>query len=369
MPEPFKNFINADLIAEMADHLSKTWPDFPRSAFVTDAASGLEKLELKERANLIAAALKRHLPDDYVQAAAVLQASLRRKTHDGDKPGISGWAILAINSFIGVAGRNHFDASMALMEKITALFSAEFAIRFFLLDDQERSMARMRQWSRSDDFHLRRLASEGCRPRLPWAMQLPALMQDPGPILPILTVLRDDPEAYVRRSVANNLNDIAKDHPDLVAEIAMDWMKGASDSRKRLIRHACRTLLKQGHPGALEVFGYTAPERLSATLALNTETLTLGESLFFELDLASDASTDQNLMIDYAVHHIKANGTRAPKVFKWKSLALQSGGQTRITKKHAIRPITTRRYYPGLHQVEVIVNGTPVATADFTLSL
>ena len=369
MPEPFKNFINAELIAEMAEHLSAAWPDFPQTAFVTDAACGLETLELKERANQIASALVRHLPDDYVQAAAILQASLRRKTPDGDKPGISGWAILALNSFIGAAGRQHFDASMALMEKITELFSAEFAIRFFLLDDQDRTMAQMRQWSKSDDFHLRRLASEGCRPRLPWAMQLPALMRDPNPVLPILKSLRDDPEAYVRRSVANNLNDIAKDHPDLVAAIARDWMTDASDSRKRLIRHACRTLLKQGHPGALEVFGYTAPERLSATLALSTETLTLGESLLFELDLASDAASDQKLMIDYAVHHMKANGSRAPKVFKWKSLSLQSGGQARIVKKHAIRPITTRRYYPGLHQVEVIVNGTPVARADFTLSL
>lgn len=365
MPEAFKNFISAELIDEMASHLSTSWPSLPRAQFIADAAHELEKLELKERSNQIVAALERHLPQDFAEAAPILHASLP----DGDKAGLSGWAILPLNDYVGRAGQKHFEVSMDLLEKITALFSSEFGIRYFLLADQGRTLAQMRRWSESSNHHVRRLASEGCRPRLPWAMRLPALMKDPAPILPILTKLRDDPENYVRRSVANNLNDIAKDHPDLVARIARDWMKDASDSRKRLIRHACRTLLKQGHRGALEVFGFTAPKKLSAELALHTPTLTLGENLLFELTLDSKAGASQNLMIDYAVHHVKANGTRSPKVFKWKSLSLESGGQAVIAKKHAIRPITTRRYYPGLHHVEVLVNGLSVARSYFTLSL
>ncbi|TQV83687.1 DNA alkylation repair protein [Denitrobaculum tricleocarpae] len=365
MPEPFKNFISAALVDEMASHLSKAWPRFPREAFVAEAAHELDKLELKERSNQIVAALEHHLPDDFAEAAAILRASLP----DGDKTGLSGWAILPLNDYVGRAGQRHFETAMDLLEKITVLFSSEFGIRYFLLQDQPRALAQMRRWSENSNHHVRRLASEGCRPRLPWAMRLPALMKDPAPILPILARLRDDPENYVRRSVANNLNDIAKDHPDLVARIAAQWMKDASESRKRLIRHACRTLLKQGHQGALEVFGFTAPKKLSAELALHTPTLTLGENLLFELTLESDATASQDLMIDYAVHHVKADGTRSPKVFKWKSLSLESGGQTRLAKKHAIRPITTRRYYPGLHHVEVIVNGQAVARSYFTLSL
>ncbi len=365
MPEAFKNFINAELIEEMARHLSTAWPSFARAQFIADGAHELEKLELKERSNQIVTALEQHLPDDFSKAAAILGASLP----EGHKAGLSGWAILPLNDYVGRAGQHHFEASMDLLEKITSLFSSEFGIRYFLLADQGRTLAQMRLWSESDNHHVRRLASEGCRPRLPWAMRLPALMKDPAPILPILNRLRDDPENYVRRSVANNLNDIAKDHPDLVARIARDWMKGASDSRKRLIRHACRTLLKQGHQDALEVFGYTAPKKISAELALHTPSLTLGENLLFELTLDSKAPASQNLMIDYAVHHVKANGTRSPKVFKWKSLSLESGGQAVIAKKHAIRPITTRRYYPGLHHVEVLVNGLSVARSYFTLSL
>lgn len=365
MPEPFKNFINVALIEEMAQSLATAWPPFPRAGFVADAARELDKLELKERSNQIVTALERHLPADFAEAAAILRASLP----DGGKPGLRGWAILPLNDYVGRAGRKHFEAAMDLLERITSLFSSEFGIRYFLLEDQSRTLARMRRWSESDNHHVRRLASEGCRPRLPWAMRLPALMKDPTPILPILTRLRDDPENYVRRSVANNLNDIAKDHPDLVARIAADWMKDASGSRKRLIRHACRTLLKQGHPGALEVFGYREPRKLSADFALHTSALTLGEDLLFELKLESDAAESQNLMIDYAVHHVKANGTRSPKVFKWKNLSLESGGHATLAKKHAIRPITTRRYYPGLHHVEVIVNGQAVARSYFTLSL
>lgn len=365
MPEPFKNFINTALIEEMAQSLATAWPPFPRARFVADAVRGLDKLELKERSNQIVAALERHLPEDFAVTAPILLASLP----EGGKPGLTGWAILPLNDYVGRAGLKHFEAAMDLLEQITSLFSSEFGIRYFLLEDQPRTLAQMRRWSESDNHHIRRLASEGCRPRLPWAMRLPALMKDPAPILPILTRLRDDPENYVRRSVANNLNDIAKDHPDLVARIAADWMKGASDSRKRLIRHACRTLLKQGHPGALEVFGYREPRKLSADFALHTPTLTLGEDLLFELTLESEAAESQNLMIDYAVHHVKANGTRAPKVFKWKSLSLDSGGHATLAKKHAIRPITTRRYYPGLHHVEVIVNGQAVARSYFTLSI
>lgn len=365
MPEPFKNFISAELVTEMAEHLSASWPEFPAGDFVTAAQQDLEDLELKQRAAHIAAVLQRSLPEDFEAAAAILRAGLPGP----GKAGISGWAILPLNIYIADTGLAHFDLAMNLLKDATEHFTSEFGVRAFLIEDQDRALGFIMDWSESKNHHVRRLASEGCRPRLPWAMQLPELIKDPAPILPILAQLRDDPEEYVRRSVANNLNDIAKDHPDLVAAIAKDWMKGASKDRKRLIRHACRTLLKQGNEAALQVFGYRPPEALVADLEVRRRQLTLGESLEFELALTSTARLKQNLMIDYAIHHRLANGSLSPKVFKWKSLELDGGAHLCLTKKHAIRPITTRKYYAGGHRLEIIVNGISAAEADFTLSV
>ena len=365
MPEPFKNFISAELITGMARHLGTAWPSFPQDRFIADALRDLEALELKQRSNQIVAALGDHLPEDFEETASILRASLPGK----DGAGLSGWAIMPLNDYIGRAGLAHFDISMDLLRDITALFTSEFGVRHFLIADQSKTLERMLSWSRDTNYHVRRLASEGCRPRLPWAMRLPKLIDDPGPILPILTGLRDDPEEYVRRSVANNLNDIAKDHPDLVADVAADWMKGASRDRKRLVRHACRTLLKQGHEKVLRVFGFSVPEALSAELIVDTPQISLGDEMQFELSLTSSSNRSQNLMIDYTVHHMKANGTHSPKVFKWKSLILESGANLTVRKKHAIRPITTRCYYAGEHHLEIVINGVKVAKESFTLAL
>lgn len=365
MPEPFKNFISAELVEEMADHLTAACSDFPREDFVASAQQGLTALELKQRATQIARVLQRSLPEDFEAAATILRESLPAP----GKAGISGWAILSLNDYIARTGLSHFDLAMNLLREATQHFTSEFGVRAFLIADQERALRYMTEWSRSENHHVRRLASEGCRPRLPWAMQLPKLIEDPGPILPILARLRDDPEDYVRRSVANNLNDIAKDHPDLVVAVAEDWLKDASQDRKRLIRHACRTLLKQGNKDALRLFGFIAPEAISADLKLQRGRIKMGEKLRFELTLKSSAPHQQPLMIDYAVHHRKANGCLSPKVFKWKRLELEPGAHLSFAKEHAIRPITTRKYYAGGHRLEIIVNGVSFATADFILAV
>lgn len=365
MPEPFKNFIGAELIAAMAQHLSDVWSGFPADDFIIESQKGLATLELKQRADQIARVLQKSLPQDFPAAAAILHAALPGP----GKAGLSGWAILPLNIYIARCGLVHFDHAMALLRDATKHFTSEFGVRAFLIEDQDRALAYMMAWSESENVHIRRLATEGCRPRLPWAMQLPEVIKDPSPILPILTRLRDDPENYVRRSVANNLNDISKDHPDLVAGIAEDWMKGASRARERLIRHACRTLLKQGHKRTLRTFGFAEPKAVAAALNIQKRQLVLGESLEFELALNSSATRSQNLMIDYAVHHRKANGSLSPKVFKWKSSVLDAGARLTINRKHAVRPITTRKYYAGEHRLEVIVNGVSIAEASFDLTV
>ena len=364
MPEPFKNLFNEDIIRHMAECLSQAWPAFNTDAFITMAVHRLDDLELKERATQITNALSNFLPDDYEQAAAIMRASLAPDM-ESDK-GIKGWAIMPMANYIGLYGLKHFDLSMGLLKEMTKLFTAEFAVRFFLIAEPERSIS---SWLGDPSHHVRRLISEGTRPRLPWAMRLPDFVTDPGPILPLLEALKDDDEEYVRRSVANNLNDIAKDHPDIVADIAKKWLVGADKNRQKLIRHACRTLIKQGHQKTLKALGYGPPHVTLENLEILTPHVDFGTALVFQMSLASCATHPQNLIIDYAIHHRKANGTTSPKVFKWKVITLKPFDTLKAKRKHAIRKITTRVYYPGEHHLEIFVNGVSLGRYDFHLTM
>jgi len=250
---------------------------------------------------------------------------------------------------------------------MTKRSSSEFGIRFFLLEEPKRTLSTLEKWTRDSNHHVRRLVSEGTRPRLPWAMQLPAFVKDPAPILPLLEMLKDDEEEYVRRSVANNLNDIAKDHPDRVAKIAGQWLAGASKDRKKLVNHACRTLIKKGHQKTLKALGY-GPARIELKkLKILTARVAFGDALLFELCLTSTSKKPQPLIIDYAIHHRKANGSTTAKVFKWKKITLESCATLSAKRKHAIKKITTRVYYPGTHKLEIMVNGVSLGTKTFKL--
>ncbi|MEI2300127.1 DNA alkylation repair protein [Ensifer sp. MJa1] len=365
MAEPLKNLLHPGVVTRIADEVGRNFADFERGTFQALAGKGLEALELMQRSLKIRDALVETLPQTFPEAAAILSACLPREHVSG----ISGWALLPISQYIAQRGLDDFDLSLSLLKALTPHFTAEFGIRVFIDHDQERALATISSWTDDANHHVRRLASEGTRPRLPWAMRLPKLIRDPGPILPILTALLDDPEDYVRRSVANSLNDIAKDHPDMVAAFVAEHIAGASAERRQLLRHASRTLLKQGHPAALSNFGFAAPAGIDARLSLDRSELVLGESLNLRLAVSHDAETSQKVMIDYAVHHRKANGTTSPKVFKWTSALLAPGASIEIEKRHAIRPITTRRYYPGAHRIVVLVNGQEAAEAGFDLAL
>ena len=198
-------------------------------------------------------------------------------------------------------------------------------------------------------------------------MHLPRFIEDPAPILPLLEQLKDDSEDYVRRSVANNLNDIAKDHADLVTNIAQEWMKDATPIRKKLVRHALRTLIKSGHTGALKALGYGLPKVTISRFAVLTEEVILSGALEFEAEITSVADTSQPLVIDFVVHHMRASGETTPKVFKWKTTTLKAGTVLKGSKRHPMRLITTRRYYSGRHKVEILINGMNFGGADFLL--
>lgn len=365
MPEPLKNLLHPGVVIAIADQLDRNTDTFDREKFLALAGDGLEALELMQRSLKIRDALVETLPQAFPEAAAILTASLPQEGVSG----IAGWSLLPISQYIALRGLEDFDLSLSLLRALTPHFTSEFGIRVFIDRDQDRALATIGTWTGDANHHVRRLASEGTRPRLPWAMRLPKLVRDPEPILPILTALLDDPEDYVRRSVANSLNDIAKDHPDKVAGFVAAHIGNASPERRQLLRHASRTLLKQGHPAALSNFGFAAPAGIEAKLLLDRSEIVLGESLNLRLAVSHDAETSQKVMIDYAVHHRKANGTTSPKVFKWTSAMLAPGASIEIEKRHAIRPITTRRYYPGAHRIVVLVNGQEAAEAGFDLAL
>ncbi len=375
MPEPFKNFFNEEIIRAMAGHLVRVAPEFDREGFVAYCLDGLDDLELKQRSDRITAALERFLPEDFETAASILTASLDPATDvsvdaAGECPstaGIRGWAVMPMADYVARRGQNYLAVSLAALKEMTMRFSSEFAIRPFLDNHQGEVLKELTDWARDKNHHVRRLVSEGSRPRLPWAMRLRRFIADPGPVLPLLEVLKDDEEDYVRRSVANNLNDIAKDHPDLVADIAWNWMEDAPPERARLIRHALRSLIKAGHPGALKVLGYGPPKLDVIGFVVLTEQVILGEALEFGIELTSTADTDQPLVIDYVVHLMRANGKTSPKVFKWKTTRLKAGATVKDRRRHPIRPVTTRRYYPGRQRVELLVNGQNLGGGDFRL--
>jgi len=367
--EPFKNNFSMKLVVCIADHLEKQLPDFERKTFERPIGQKLDRLELKDRMQLIADQLHQALPDDFDDRARVLRAILHPDATNpsSDDRGISGWGSLPLTMVVGQHGLDDFDQSLQLLKEMTPLFSSEFAIRYFLLADQDRTLDTMKSWINDPDCHARRLVSEGTRPRLPWAMQLPRLIKDPSPMVPVLKALRDDKQEYVRRSVANHLNDIAKDHPDRVATIARQWYKGASPHRKKLVRHACRSLIKQGHRATLKALGYGRPEVALNKFEIPNSIVQFGDAVHFTITLQSTSSKDQDLIIDYAIHHRKANGKTSPKVFKWKTLTLRGHATYEATRKHAIRHISTRVYYGGEHHVEILINGESLGRAAFEL--
>jgi 3-methyladenine DNA glycosylase AlkC len=369
MPEPFKNLLNRDVIAAIGGQLAAHAPGFDRAAFEAAAGAGLEALELKARAAQITRALEAYLPQDFAAACDAMLAALHPETGvsalPSDGRGLRGWAVMPLSEYVAARGLGDFDRSMRVLGQMTKRFSAEFAVRPFLRADPNRALGFLMQWAADPDPSLRRVASEGSRPRLPWGIRLEAFIADPAPLVLLLTRLRDDPSGIVRRSVANSLNDIAKDHPDLVAALARDWLRDAPPQRVQLVRHACRTLVKRGHAPTLAALGFGAAA-VEANLTVRTPVVRFGEALVFRLDLRGAAA--QRLVIDYAIHHRKANGGTTAKVFKWRVVELAEGAALSLERRHPIRAITTRRYCDGAHRVEALVNGRPVAAAAFELT-
>ena len=368
MAEPLKNYYGPDVPARIARMIKDVDSAFDEDAFLADALDGYQALELTPRARQIAQALGRHLPQDYERAIEILIASLGPKLQVAELTGMDVFVYLPHVFFVAEFGVDHFEASMHAQYELTQRFSAEYSIRIFLERYPQQTLGRLREWAFNSNVHVRRLVSEGTRPRLPWAPRLRAFQDNPRPVLELLELLKDDPELFVRRSVANNLNDIGKDSPVALIETCRRWMRDASPQRSWLVRHALRSAVKRGEPEALEILGFLPATGIHVReVHIAPAVASIGDSVTFTLDLSNDGSAMQQLLIELRVHFVKANGRPSPKVFALKELELRPYGSVQLTKTISLAQHTTRTHYPGQHRVEVLVNGRPSATGVFDI--
>lgn len=369
MAEPLKSRYGADVPRAIATMISAVYPGFKSAAFVRDVLAGYDALELMPRGKKIAQALHRHLSADYESALAILLDSLDQPHGRDPSLTLGSFLYLPHTMFVAEFGLAHFAASMRAQHALTQRFTAEFSIRPFLEQHPDATLRQLRAWASDPSPHVRRLVSEGTRPRLPWAPRLRQFQADPTPVLALLDLLKDDPELYVRRSVANNLNDIGKDHPELLTATAQAWLKDATAERAWIVGHALRSAIKQGDGGALKVLGFGKAARVAVGgVQITPDKAVIGGTVTMAFELTNPHTRTQNLLVDLAVHYVKANGQAKPKVFKLKTLELAPGQTARFAKKLSLAQMTTRAHYPGLHKVEVMLNGQPQALGAFELT-
>ena len=347
----YRKFANAFITAD---------PDFDAVGFLREVTNDMELLSLNGRLNNTSVVLQHYLGKDFEKSLAILYAAAPMLPR--------GYTALVLPDFVAKYGLDHFELSMQALKDFTAMGSSEFAVRAFLKADVKRALEIMNRWATDENVHVRRLASEGSRPRLPWSYKLDAIINDPSLTQGILEKLNADPELYVRKSVANHLNDHSKDNTDYFLTLLKDWdMKHPNTAW--IMKHASRSLIKKGHPAALQLFGFGSAVQVEVNnLSLKSDSLRLGDSLAFSFTLTSKEKERQKLVIDYAIHYIKSSGNASKKVFKLKEIDVLPGQSIQVLKNQLIKDFTTRKHYPGKHLLEIMVNGQVVSTTNFNLN-
>lgn len=363
---PFADeLLGVGVAATLTRCIQNALPERPLRA-LPRAADTFDGLSLRERADVLRDALLADIPGDYTTLARVIRSAAEHEA------GFTGWLIWPVTSAIAARAvadgtDASFDDAMSLLAELTGRLTAEFAIRTLLRHDLDRALEIIAEWTDSPDEHVRRLASEGTRAYLPWAIRVPALLSRPGATIGILDALYRDDSEYVRRSVANHLNDLSRDSPDLVVETARRWLDTPAPTTRTLVRHALRTLIKRGDPRALALLGF-APATVQIDGPLLAETrVPWGAEVSFTAVIRNTGTDSARLAVDYVVHHRRANGTLSTKVFKLATADLAPGEELAIDRRHSFRPITTRRYYPGEHAIALQVNGVATPPVVFDL--
>lgn len=359
-PTLMKDRISPDVVTHLADLLAAASKSFKREEFLAAAIEGLESMEMKARVIHVADALAAGLPANFPKAAKVIDRALK-------SPELNSWMAYPVDDYVARYGIDFPEVALPLMGRLTKRWSCEFAIRPFIREHAKQTFEQFDIWIGSDDEDLRRLVSEGSRPRLPWGGFIPEFVEDPTPTIALLDRLVDDPSLYVRKSVANHLNDIAKDRPDWLLDRLGGWSQDDA-ATKWIVRHALRTLIKAGEPRALALIGVGHGAAVTVRrFAVEPATIRLGDQIAIAATLFSDATDAQSLVVDYRIHYARAGGKTAAKVFKWKSFDLAAGETAALAIRQTIRDFSTRRHHPGRHAVDLIVNGRTMATSAFEI--
>lgn len=359
MAEPLKDrFLTRASLETFADTLREAYPVFDKEKFLSLVIDAdWNGRELMDRMRHTTLCLRDLLPDAFPEALAILKKVV---------PRVKGMEAITLPDFVSLYGMEDWDLSLPALGYITRFVTAELAIRPFLDRDPDRVLPFMLEWAEDEHENIRRLASEGCRPRLPWAMALPKFKKDPRPVLTVLEKLKNDPSETVRRSVANNLNDISKDNPDIALEVCERW-HGQSENTDRIVKHACRTLLKAGHPRALKIFGYCDPNTVQIRdFKLDNDRLSIGDTQYFSFEMEVGGKKKSCVRLEYAVEYQKSGGKTSTKVFKLAENDY-APGRYQLKRKQSFENMSTRKHYSGSHHISIIVNGEIKAAADFEL--
>ncbi|RPD41689.1 DNA alkylation repair protein [Chitinophaga barathri] len=359
--DPLKEMFNKEFYRHFAKAFGEADRNFNTGAFVKDVTRDMEGLSLNGRLRNTSVVLHKHLPEDFQKAITIIYKAA---------PSLqTGYTALVLPDFVALYGKADFDLSMEALKHFTQLGSSEFAIREFLKTDLSKTLKVMNKWAEDKNPHVRRLASEGSRPRLPWSFKLDEIIKKPTLTQPILEKLNADNELYVRKSVANHLNDHSKDNTAYMLQLVKAWDKNHQHTAW-IIKHAIRTLIKKGDKDALMIFGFGEDVKVKLQkFSIDKTALRLGETLQFSFRLASESDAPQKLVIDYAVHYAKSSGALSKKVFKLKEVTLQPGETIDVSKKQLFQDLTTRKHYAGKHLLEIIVNGKMMGSKGFSLEV
>jgi len=360
-----KDIYSKTFYEKMSNSLAKVLPNFDQQKFMKAILPPtFLQMEWKQRMRHTADVLHEFMPPNYAESAALMGPIVAQLKKDGFTE--QRLEFIFLPEYIAIYGIDDLENSVQALELLTQYISAEFAVRPFLLKYGDKMLDQMVAWSLHTNFHVRRFASEGSRPRLPWGAAIPALKSDPSALLPLLENLKNDPHEYVRRSVANNLNDITKDNPAVVIELAKKW-KGHSKETDAIIKHACRSLLKKGDAAILGYYGLHANNLTISDFVIENPQVKIGDAVEFAFTLNNTDSVARYVRLEYTVYYLKQNGSLAGKVFKISEKTYQAGEKVRIKRKQSFRLITTRKFYIGKHQLSIMVNGMGKAIGDFEL--
>ncbi len=344
-----KDEYDKEFVEDLGNKLSAIATSFNKDSFSnTIINNDWKNRELKDRMRFITMSIHSHLNYPYPKQIEILSSIV------SDYSGLKG---MVFPDFIQVYGLDDLKVSLKAIELFTQFSTAEFAIRPFIEKYSDATMHQMLVWSKHENHHLRRLASEGSRPKLPWAPSLKGFISDPTPSLPILENLKNDNSLYVKKSVANHINDISKDHPDLVLQIAKKWYGNATNTNW-IVKHALRTLLKKGNKKALSIFGLDNSKNINiADLALSKPQINIGDFIHFDFNLINKSKQERNIRLEYKIAYVKASGSTSNKVFQISEFTLKKNSLRHFKRKQWFKELSTRKHYPGNHKITLIING------------